>query len=212
MNQLATPQPHLHLCLGCARGEHSLARNLRENGYLSISNGELAGAFSADRPTKPNLLLKALPIVMAQAEILELQSCRQHHPECHLILLTSPELYHHPVLQQLQIHGYLPLDAQIGEVLACLLDVMAGLIYRSPQLLGKPSEEPLLLKIKRLTPREQEVLDLMRQGKRTKAIAEALSVRQDTIKNHKARIVEKLGLPGMTELYEVAAQWKNGNA
>lgn len=212
MNQLATPQPHLHLCLGCARSEHGLARNLQENGYLSISNSELAGAFSADRPTKPNLLLKALPIVMAQAEILELQSCRQHHPECHLILLTSPELYHHPVLQQLQIHGYLPLDAQIGEVLACLLDVMAGLIYKSPLLVGASPVQPLLAKIQELTPREREILGLVAQGKRARAIADALFVIYHTIKNHRTRILEKLRLPGMAELYEVAARWKNGNA
>ncbi len=208
MTHFPDDHTHLHLCLTSARREQILTRNLRENGYPSISSGELAGAFSFDQPIKPNLLIKALPPVMAPAEILELQSCRQHHPECHLVVLTSPELYHLPALQQLQIHGYLPLDAQIGEVLACLLDVLAGLVYRSPQLLGKPAEEPLPLKIKRLTPREREVFDLMCQGKRNNAIAEALSVRPDTIKNHRTRILEKLRLPGMAELYEVAAQWK----
>ncbi len=213
MHQLTanSPLPHLHLCLGCALREHHLAQDLQINGYRYISHGALAGALAANQGAKPNVLLKLLS-ELAQTEIAELQQCRRHHSECHLIVLTSSELFRHPALQQLQVHGYLPLDAQIGEVLACLLDVLDGLIYRSPSLVGMPPVPPWLAKIEALTPREREILGLLAQGKRARAIAEALFVSYHTLKNHKARIVEKLGLPGMAELYEVAAQWKNRSA
>lgn len=44
----------------------------------------------------------------------------------------------------------------------------------------------------RLTPREQEVLDLMAAGRSNRRIAETLGISENTVKNHVRRILEKL--------------------
>ncbi|HSR42879.1 MAG TPA: alpha/beta fold hydrolase, partial [Longimicrobiales bacterium] len=48
--------------------------------------------------------------------------------------------------------------------------------------------------IERLTPREREVLDRMAAGESNPAIAEALSIKTKTVKNHVTRIFSKLGV------------------
>jgi len=47
-----------------------------------------------------------------------------------------------------------------------------------------------------LTPREQQVLELVEQGMRNKDIAEALDIRPGTVKIHLKHIFEKTGVRG----------------
>jgi len=47
-----------------------------------------------------------------------------------------------------------------------------------------------------LTPREQEVLDLVEQGMKNKDIAERLGIRSGTVKIHLKHIFEKTGIHG----------------
>jgi DNA-binding NarL/FixJ family response regulator len=57
-----------------------------------------------------------------------------------------------------------------------------------------------------LTPREQEVMRLLAEGLSTKEIAERLFISPKTVENHRANIMNKLGLHSTIELVRYAAR------
>ena len=57
-----------------------------------------------------------------------------------------------------------------------------------------------------LTPREIEIVTMVAQGLRNRAIAERLSISEGTVKVHLHNIYEKLGVDGRLELVLVAQQ------
>ncbi|MFB3817804.1 MAG: response regulator [Candidatus Methylomirabilales bacterium] len=70
--------------------------------------------------------------------------------------------------------------------------MMAGKILGEFSRLAKEPAAPA--KGASLTPREHEVLELITQGKSNKEIASALSMAENTVKNHLKNILEKLHL------------------
>ena len=58
----------------------------------------------------------------------------------------------------------------------------------------------LLGKLDLLTPREREVLELLRAGKPTSVIAKALNISQKTVQVHRTRILEKMEVDTITAL------------
>jgi FixJ family two-component response regulator len=51
-----------------------------------------------------------------------------------------------------------------------------------------------------LTPREQEVIALVTQGKANKVMAGDLGVSQRTVEIHRARVMEKMGAQSLAQL------------
>jgi len=68
-----------------------------------------------------------------------------------------------------------------------------------------------------LTPREQEILKLLAEGFSNKEIAEMLCISPKTVENHRANIMNKLGLHSITDIIRYAVKlglididlWKN---
>ena len=54
-----------------------------------------------------------------------------------------------------------------------------------------------------LTPREREVLDLLRKGKPNKVIASVLGLSVRTVEGHRANITEKMGVKSLGQLIEM---------
>jgi len=61
-----------------------------------------------------------------------------------------------------------------------------------------------------LTPREQEVLELVAAGKRNKVIAIELGISQSTVEAHRARIMEKMRASTLSELMQLLFRLKQG--
>lgn len=59
---------------------------------------------------------------------------------------------------------------------------------------------------KQLTPKENEVLGLVGEGKASKQIAQALNLSVFTVNNHRKHICQKLGLHSTAELVAYAAR------
>ena len=107
--------------------------------------------------------------------------------------------------------GYVVKDAAYEELLRAVRAVAAGKVYLSPQVTGGvvadhrrwvPSAASP--EFATLTARERQVLQLMAEGKSTKAIAAALSVGKKTVDTHRANIMAKLNVDSVAELVKYA--------
>jgi DNA-binding NarL/FixJ family response regulator len=89
--------------------------------------------------------------------------------------------------------------------------VPAGILVRFAQDRQKPSDDgPSENKdelIKSLTPRELEVLTLLRKGKPNKIIAHELDITESTVKVFVGRISSKLRVANRTELVVLPRTW-----
>jgi len=58
-----------------------------------------------------------------------------------------------------------------------------------------------------LTPRQREVLQLVAEGNTNAEIASRLNISQRTVENHRAELMQKLGLRNQTELIRHAMRY-----
>jgi DNA-binding NarL/FixJ family response regulator len=99
------------------------------------------------------------------------------------------------------VEGLLLRETSAEQLLAAITAVSQGLTVitadLSPQLLSAPPP-PALDSAEALTSREQEVLQLVAEGLTNKAIAQALSISEHTVKFHINTIMGKLNAPSRT--------------
>ncbi|MFM7225880.1 MAG: response regulator [Actinomycetota bacterium] len=99
--------------------------------------------------------------------------------------------------------GFLTKDVSMTEVVATVRDTAGGDVALSQEIAstilselravgGRPIESPL-------SPREEEVLQLIADGMRTSEVAAALFISGKTVKNHLASIYTKLGTHDRTQ-------------
>jgi two-component system, NarL family, nitrate/nitrite response regulator NarL len=98
-------------------------------------------------------------------------------------------------LLQSGVQGILRRAASLASILACFRTVASGLTWMDESLFGDRTQ------IERsprgeLTPRENQVLELVEQGLRNKEIARELGIRPGTVKIHLKHIFEKTGVRG----------------
>ncbi|WDF68327.1 response regulator transcription factor [Sphingobacterium oryzagri] len=103
--------------------------------------------------------------------------------------------------------GYLVKGRPMDEIEDRLLDVMRGGSVMSPQVarlvfshFSPPTSEDAHQPTVQLTPREIEIVNVLRQGLSYKQIAESLFVSVDTVKYHTRNIYQKLHVSSRTEL------------
>jgi DNA-binding NarL/FixJ family response regulator len=102
--------------------------------------------------------------------------------------------------------GYVLKRSPVGELSAAVREVLAGHSYVSPSM-SEVLEIPLTAFVggrdarrENLTPRQQEVLTLVAEGKSLKEIAAILDISVKGAEFHKYRIMKKLGLRTTAEL------------
>lgn len=94
-------------------------------------------------------------------------------------------------------NGFIPKDSGLEELEAAIDAVLAGQRYVSPRIppnsqqLGLAAAHPALSK---LTPRQQEIVQLIGDGKSTAEIAEILGLSQRTVGFHRSNIRKTLGI------------------
>jgi DNA-binding NarL/FixJ family response regulator len=107
--------------------------------------------------------------------------------------------------------GYVVKDSPLEELVLAIRAVCSGRVYLSPQVSGGVLHDYRRCVPGRASPefatlsaREREVLQLIAEGKSTKAIASALYVSKKTIDTHRAHILEKLHASSVAELVKYA--------
>jgi DNA-binding NarL/FixJ family response regulator len=112
------------------------------------------------------------------------------------------------------VSGYLVKDAAPGELQLAIEAIMRGEIYLSSRIsrhvvsgmVDGPgaAEQPL----ESLTPRQREVLQMIAEGKSTKAMAFALKVSVKTVETHRAALMDRLGIHDLAGLVIYAVRHK----
>ena len=98
-------------------------------------------------------------------------------------------------LMQAGAHGVVRKTAEPENVLACLRTVAGGSTWMEEALLGE-TDRPLRSSRSHLTPREQQVVELVEQGMKNKEIGQTMGIRPGTVKIHLKHIFEKTGIRG----------------
>jgi len=105
--------------------------------------------------------------------------------------------------------AYLLKNSQASELLQAVHDVVRGVSYVTPQISRAMEErfirDPLSANRPReLTGRQREILQMLAEGRSMKEIAYVLQITHRTVRFHKARIMEELGITTNSELVKYA--------
>ena len=135
------------------------------------------------------------------------------HPGVRILILSMHTDEEH-VLRALRAGaaGYLVKDAVPAELELAVRAVARGEMYLSPAVAryavgagaaGEGAAGPL----DRLTPRLREILQLVAEGHTTKEIARILKTSPKTVENHRARLMQRLGVRDVAGLVRCAIQF-----
>ncbi len=191
--------------------DHSLFRDgvaslIEAAGFKVVGQvGDGQAAVEAALRLRPDLVL--MDISMPQMSGLEaLRQIKAQAPEIQVVMLTVSD-DDASLLQAIQsgARGYLLKNLNAEE----FLDMLAGL-QRGEAALTRQMTARLLNGLarqsrqqpgpaERLTPREIELLRLVAEGLPNKAIAQRLSVSENTVKYHMKNILQKLGVRNRAE-------------
>jgi DNA-binding NarL/FixJ family response regulator len=187
----------------------SLAKTLdTEPDLLSVGlAGSLKQAAELIRTTAPDVLLldHRLPDGDGVAAIGRLRELR---PSMAVIVLTASPSEHLMVAAvEAGVSGFLSKTRSIAEVTSAVRAAAVGEAVISPEMLAR-----LLPRLggtgrvgaATLTEREREILGLIAQGLSNAAIAERLVVSVNTVRNHVANLLAKLGARSKLEALSIA--------
>jgi RNA polymerase sigma factor (sigma-70 family) len=108
--------------------------------------------------------------------------------------------------------GFVLKTSSFSSLVEAIRAVAAGGRWLSPEIREVEAEilaQPLALAslaLSLLTPREREVVQLVAEGRTSKAIAARLNISENTVESHRRQIMKKLGLDSVAELTQFAVQ------
>lgn len=136
---------------------------------------------------------------------------REALPNTHVLVLTMHQEDEY-VLQAVRAgaSGYLVKDSAGSELLAAVRNLHAGRAHfgsQAARALAQQLQHPERMlddPYGRLTAREREVFHLIAEGMTTKEVARKLDISAKTAENHRARVIEKVGVRNTAELVRYA--------
>ena len=178
--------------------------------YLGLQDGiEIAGEAANGREAVAEAERLRPEVILMDLEMPELdgvgamRELRRRGVECRVIVLTSfsDERRLLPAIQA-GAAGYLLKDAEPREVVRAVRAAHEGETLLAPAVAARLVEaiaEPAGAPAQRLTPREQEVLELIAAGLSNKLIARRLGIAEKTVKTHVGHVLAKLGVSDRTQ-------------
>jgi DNA-binding NarL/FixJ family response regulator len=201
----------------CARlliaDDHELAREGLRSLLEREAGVEVAGEASSGkealelcRSLSPDVVL--MDVRMPDMDGLEAtRAIKRQHPQTTILIVT---MYENPdyLFEALKAgaSGYVLKDASRPEVIGAVRRVLSGDTLLEPQLanrllrrIARQSRGPDATPAERLSPREQEVLQLLAEGRTNREIGQALVIGSGTVKGHVEAIIRKLGVSDRTQ-------------
>ena len=120
---------------------------------------------------------------------------RKTRPQLRLIVLgtdLSPE--HIERVIGAGAKGYLPITAQEGEVRMAIETVRDGSVWAPRKVLSRLLDTGKEKPAPHFTPRERQILELLRSGRSNREIAAVLHIDESTVKAHFGRLMRKVGV------------------
>ena len=187
----------------------SLAKTLdTEPDLLSVGvAGSLKQAAELIRTTAPDVLLLDLRLPDGDG-VAAIGRLRELRPSMAVIVLTASPSEHLMVAAvEAGVSGFLSKTRSLAEVTSAVRAAAVGEAVISPEMLAR-----LLPRLggtgrvgaATLTEREREILGLIAQGLSNAAIAERLVVSVNTVRNHVANLLAKLGARSKLEALSIA--------
>ena len=187
-----------------------LARLLQEQQDLKIVGEAINGQAVIDKALElePDIII--MDIAMPQLNGIEAaKRVRKSLPHCKILILSmySHEHYIHQLLET-GISGYLLKDSSGQDIIRAIRAAMKNETYLSPSIsqiveetnLSPQKKHTREKRYESLSNREREVFQLIAEGFSTKQITEILCISISTVKTHRAKIMEKLGLSSPVQL------------
>jgi two-component system nitrate/nitrite response regulator NarP len=150
---------------------------------------------------KPDLVL--LDVNMPDGSGIDvLRKLRKAGEERPIVLLTAglddPQLI---AADDLEPNGVVLKTSDPALLLECMDQVLEGKIWIDPEIVDRTNAaRQRVSSLPPLTPRERELVDLVRQGLRNRDIAARLGVTEGTVKVYLHSIFDKVGVGSRTEL------------
>ncbi len=187
-----------------------LARLLEEQPDLQILGEAINGQAVIDKALElePDIIIMDIAMPLLNG-IEAAKRVRKSLPDCKIIILSmySHEHYIHQLLET-GVSGYLLKDSSGQEIIKAVRAAMNNKIVMSPAISQKVEDAYLSpqkthtreKRYESLSNREREVFQLIAEGFSSKQITELLCISISTVKSHRAKIMEKLGLTSPVQL------------
>lgn len=179
-----------------------------KNGFTMVGGADnLEQTFNllADHPETDVLILELdLP---GASGISFLKRVKEEYPRLPILFLSAkPEIMFAPTCMISGASGYIEKSACVEELIRAVRVVAAGQIYTSESIKAMMITRKNSLTresrkmVKRLSVRETEILNMVLEGKRNKAIGEELDINEKTVSTYKSRLFHKLHVSTTVEL------------
>lgn len=149
------------------------------------------------------LLILDLDLVQGQG-LSDIDSIKQRWPHLNIALLTnSQDIVTVRDAFSMGISGYLLKREGTAVLEQAFKLILAGGVYVSEKFICEPIIERDASDIDALTPRQQQVLELLSDGLSNKEIGRLLALAEGTVKAHVAALLKSIGVKNRTQ----AANW-----
>ncbi len=186
------------------KGIVSLFRNSEDYEIVGkVSNGnEMYDVLKADTP---DVLIMELDLPQING-IMALRTIKKEFSGIKVIIFSShPEEMYALSAIKAGASAYLSKTVSTKILKKAIERVARGGIYLNDNLTqqlanGNANENNMVVKYKKLSSREIEVLNLLSSGKRNKDIATTLSINEKTVSTYKTRLLKKLKVDNLADL------------
>jgi DNA-binding NarL/FixJ family response regulator len=193
-----------------------LARLLRDQPNLKVVGEATNGRMAVEKAVelKPDIVIMDIAMPLLNG-IEAAKRIRKQLLKTKILILSmySHEHYIHELLET-GISGYLLKDASGRDIVKAIQAAMKDETFLSPSIskkivdnyLSPQKSSPREDRYKKLSNREREVFQLIAEGLSTREIAGNLCVSISTVKSHRCKIMEKLGIENPVQLVHFAIQ------
>lgn len=197
--------------------DHEIFRQGLKSLFLAKDGIQIVGeavngleAVELFKKTEPDIVIMDISMpelngLLASKEIL-------HNDKDAKIIILSTHLRDSYVSEALKmgVKGYVLKDSAMEDLVSAIRAVRKGQTYLSPKVTSLTVERMLKgeafqgAPVNRLSSREQEVLQLLAEGKSNKEIAEILFISPKTVDNHRSSIMKKLDVHDISGIVKYA--------